>query len=294
MGETRVCGRLAELDTPFWRGNASLHLPSAGAARPWICRGFEHPILVILPNTRFVRDFAADAGAMNQYAEIPSVSELSEMPITPFSADTHAYEAAKASRGEALGRWNDTGGILLATPGSLMGPLSTGGDRVTLAVGAAAGRSVLLEWMSFHGYEKTDIVWTPGQFTCRGGIVDFFDPSYPWPIRVEFFDDDIESMRYFAGDTQRSVAGLTRVEVMAISSRRTSKLTDFFPPAMHVMYVEPADLDNAADSYAWMSSGIETAPGDVRAEWLDIEHALGLFPRVRLTVGVERTEIKSG
>ncbi|MDR1133951.1 MAG: DEAD/DEAH box helicase, partial [Synergistaceae bacterium] len=294
MDQARARGRLGELDVSFWRRNISLHLPSAGAARPWICRGFEHPLLVILPNTRFVRDFAADAEAMRKYAEIPSVSELSEMPINPFSADTQAYEAAKASRGEALGRWNDSGGILLSTPGSLMGPLSTGGDRITIAAGPGSSRSALLEWLSSHGYEKTDLVWTPGQFTYRGGIVDFFDPSYSWPVRVEFFDDDIESMRYFATDTQRSIASLTRLGVMALSSRRASKLTDFFPPAMHVMFVEPADLDNAADSYAWMSAGIEMAPGDVRAEWLDVERALALFPRVRITAGVERAELKSG
>ena len=294
MGETRACGHLAELDAAFWRKNVSLHVPTAGAARPWICREFEHPLLVILPNARFVRDFAADAGAMRQYAELTAVSELPEMPITPFSADTQAYEAAKASRGEALGRWNDCGGILLATPGSLMGPLSTGGDSIAIAVGPDSSRSVLLEWLSSHGYEKTDLVWTPGQFTWRGGIVDFFDPSHPWPIRVEFFDDDIESMRYFATDTQRSISRLTRLEVMALSSRRASKLTDFFPPAMHVVFVEPADLENAADSYAWMFSGIELAPGDVRAEWPDVERALALFPRVRMTAGVERTDIKSG
>ncbi|MDR1579026.1 MAG: DEAD/DEAH box helicase [Synergistaceae bacterium] len=294
MGETRVCGRLDGLDAPFWRKNISLHMPTAGAARPWICREFAHPLLVILPNTRFVRDFAADAGAMRQYAEIPAVFELPEIPITSFSADIQAYEAAKASRGEMLGRWNDGGGILLATPGSLMGPLSTGGDRITVAAGPDLSRSLLLEWLSSHGYEKTDLVWTPGQFTYRGGIVDFFDPSYPWPVRVEFFDDDIESMRYFATDTQRSISRLTRVGVMALSSRRASRLTDFFPPAMHAVFVEPADLDNAADSYAWMQKGIEIAPGDIRAEWRDIERALALFPRVRMTAGVERTDIKSG
>jgi transcription-repair coupling factor (superfamily II helicase) len=269
-------------------------MPVAGAARPWICREFAHHLLIILPNTRFVRDFAADADAMRKYAEIPAVFDLPEMPITPFSADTQAYEAAKASRGETLGRWNDLGGILLATPGSLMGPLSTGGDRITIAAGPGSSRSALLEWLSSHGYEKTDLVWTPGQFTYRGGIVDFFDPSHSWPVRVEFFDDDIESVRYFATDTQRSVSKLTRVGVMALSSRRASSLTDFFPPAMRVVFAEPADLENAADSYAWMQAGIETAPGDVRAEWPDVGRALALFPRIRMTAGVERTDIKSG
>lgn len=287
--DERVTGRLSLLESSDWRKNILLHLPVAGAARPWVCREFERPLLVVLQNSRFVRDFSADAASISPFAELSQISILPEIAIVSQNDDMQMYEAAKASRGEAMGRWMDSGGIMLSTPGALMGPVSVGGDRMVISQGQGTSRSFLLGWLSEHGYDRTDIVWTPGQFTYRGGIVDFFDPSYAWPIRVEFFDDDIESLRYFATDTQRSVANFTRIEIRALSSRRAVLLTDFFPPDMHVLLVEPAELENAADNYAWLRASLE-GDGENEFGWREVELSLALYPRVRITAGIARAE----
>ncbi|MDR3075904.1 MAG: DEAD/DEAH box helicase [Synergistaceae bacterium] len=293
MSEMRTAGGVSLLDPSDWRGNILLHLPVAGAARPWICRGFDRPLLVVLPNSRFVRDFAADAEPMRGFAKLPQISILPEIAITSLKDDPQMRETAIAARGEAMGRWNDSGGLMLATPGALMGPVSVGGDRMVIANGPGTSRSVLLEWLSGHGYEKTDIVWTPGQFTYRGGIVDFFDPSFSWPVRVEFFDDDIESIRYFATDTQRSVANFAKMDIRALTSRKTASLDDFFPPDMHVLFIEPSELENAADNYAWLMAGVEGGD-ELARDWRGVERSLSLYPRVRASAGIARAERSCG
>jgi transcription-repair coupling factor (superfamily II helicase) len=295
--ETKTYNNLLAVEPRQWSANRSFHLPVAGAARPWLCLGFAHPLLVLLPDSRQVRNFIADADsicAIPEMGRLKGVEALPEIALASFGGDRQMLEAQKAERGEAISRWADCGGLLLATPGALMGPISLGGDRLALNKGCETGRSRLIEWLAAKGYERTDIVWSPGQFTHRGGIVDLFDPKDSYPIRVEFFDDEIESMRYFATDTQRSVRGLSRGEVRAISSRRSVSVGDFFPADMHVLFIEPAELENAADSYAWLRACVvrdqDEAEPDDGPDWRAIQRSLSLYPRVRVTASAAKGE----
>src|SRR5699024_7904004 len=54
-------------------------------------------------------------------------------------------------------------------------------------------------------YERVDMVTTPAEFSMRGGIIDIYPPTEKHPIRIELFDDEIDSIRYFDADTQRSL-----------------------------------------------------------------------------------------
>ncbi|MCL4367941.1 MAG: hypothetical protein M1337_02020, partial [Actinobacteria bacterium] len=62
----------------------------------------------------------------------------------------------------------------------------------------------LLRMLVDVGYAPAGMVAEPGQFSHRGGILDFWPPSEPLPVRLEFFSDEIESMRTFDPATQRS------------------------------------------------------------------------------------------
>ena len=63
------------------------------------------------------------------------------------------------------------------------------------------------------GYEKTNHVETPMSFASRGFIVDIFSVNYDKPIRMEFFDDVIDSIRFFDNDSQRSLEYIDEVEI---------------------------------------------------------------------------------
>src|SRR5271156_5754228 len=66
---------------------------------------------------------------------------------------------------------------------------------------------MLVEHLLSVGYTRVDVVEMPGQVTIRGGIVDAYGPEMERPVRIDFFGDEIESMRRFDPETQRSGSG---------------------------------------------------------------------------------------
>lgn len=63
------------------------------------------------------------------------------------------------------------------------------------------------------GYERVDVVETRGQFSIRGGIVDVFPPYGSLPYRIELFGDEIDSIRTFNTESQRSIEKVDKVEI---------------------------------------------------------------------------------
>ena len=64
------------------------------------------------------------------------------------------------------------------------------------------------------GYTRCEQVGGVGQFALRGGILDFFSPAHPKPVRVEFFGDEIDAMGLFDPDTQRRIENLGAAEIL--------------------------------------------------------------------------------
>ena len=69
----------------------------------------------------------------------------------------------------------------------------------------------LIEFLEAQGYEPEAQVSQKGEIALRGGIVDVFPPTSPWPVRLEFFGDELESLRYFDPLTQISREEITAV-----------------------------------------------------------------------------------
>ena len=65
------------------------------------------------------------------------------------------------------------------------------------------------------GYTRCEQVEGVGQFALRGGILDFFSPAHPKPVRVEFFGDEIDAMGLFDPDTQRRIENLGAAEILS-------------------------------------------------------------------------------
>ncbi|MFL5705357.1 MAG: transcription-repair coupling factor [Ktedonobacteraceae bacterium] len=87
----------------------------------------------------------------------------------------------------------------------LMPPQELSATLYNLQPGQEIDLTLMLEHLYNLGYEPVAEVEEPGQFSHRGGIVDLFPPTLPRPVRVEFFGDEIESLRTFDQETQRSL-----------------------------------------------------------------------------------------
>ncbi|MEJ2748224.1 MAG: CarD family transcriptional regulator [Anaerolineae bacterium] len=79
----------------------------------------------------------------------------------------------------------------------------------------------LANWVDI-GYEEASVVEAAGQFSRRGGIVDIFPVNAPYPVRIELFGDEIDTLRYFDPATQRSIEwnGRTAPERVLVSPTR--------------------------------------------------------------------------
>lgn len=78
-------------------------------------------------------------------------------------------------------------------------------SAVTIKVGDELEPETVVKSLVKMGYERVAMVYGSGQFALRGSILDIFTPYDDDPLRIEFFDIEVDSMRYFDVDTQRSV-----------------------------------------------------------------------------------------
>jgi transcription-repair coupling factor (superfamily II helicase) len=144
----------------------------------------------------------------------------------------------------------------------------------------------LVEWLEDQGYEPEAQVTQKGEIASRGGILDIFPPTSPWPVRLEFFGDELESLRYFDPLTQMSrdeieaitipPAGelgiLKREKSEARSAKdespdrtpaprtspvalQTASLLDYLPRQALFVLCEPELLAERADEYAKQIDG---------------------------------------
>ena len=89
---------------------------------------------------------------------------------------------------------------------------------LTVKLGENIGLDLVNETLFEYGFERVNFVTQPGEFSVRGGIIDVFSFSHQHPYRVEFFDDEIESLRSFDVNTQLSISPLTQIDLLPNTS----------------------------------------------------------------------------
>ncbi|MCW2702540.1 MAG: transcription-repair coupling factor, partial [Blastococcus sp.] len=103
---------------------------------------------------------------------------------------------------------NGTIDVLVAPVRSVLQPLSPGlGDLVPVELkpGDAADLEDVARALSDAAYTRVELVEKRGEFAVRGGLLDVFPPTEPHPVRVEFWGDEVDEMRYFSAADQRSL-----------------------------------------------------------------------------------------
>ena len=81
-------------------------------------------------------------------------------------------------------------------------------------VGEKIVQSELVEWLAARGFQRVDFVYEPGQYSVRGGIVDVFSYVESKPYRIDFFGDEVDSIRRFDISSQLSSERPTEVEII--------------------------------------------------------------------------------
>ncbi len=82
-----------------------------------------------------------------------------------------------------------------------------------LSAGQEIAQQAVIEALVSCGYERADQVGGPGQFSHRGGILDFFPPHASHPVRIEFWGDEIDTLSYFDLESQRRTDGAEEITV---------------------------------------------------------------------------------
>ncbi|HZZ37797.1 MAG TPA: transcription-repair coupling factor [Acidobacteriaceae bacterium] len=119
----------------------------------------------------------------------------------------------------------------------------------------------LLAHLMSIGYTRNDIVEMPGQFTRRGGILDVYSPEADRPVRLEFFGDEIESIRKFDPETQRSAAPLDEARLLPLTE---TPVTERLLAAVHTRLsgerVEASEDPELVEA-AIAAGGVSVFPG---------------------------------
>ena len=90
-------------------------------------------------------------------------------------------------------------------------------QSLSAAPGNALSMEKIAEWLTINGFLRASTVNETGEFAVRGGILDLFAPGMPFPVRLDFFGDTLESIRSFDVETQRSLAQLRALDLVPMS-----------------------------------------------------------------------------
>ena len=110
-------------------------------------------------------------------------------------------------------------------------PDSLQGKTITLSVGEEIAISQLIEMLLELHFQRVDFVYEPGQFAVRGGIVDIYSYAHDIPFRIDFFGDEIDSIREFELETQLSQNKVDRMDIVSANSNDGTEtlIIDYLP-----------------------------------------------------------------
>ena len=151
-------------------------------------------------------------------------------------------------------------GLVITTVDSLIERLKPAelvmGSVIELESGSIVDREELIDKLAAAGFERLPQVEIPGQFSVRGGIIDVYPLTDEFPVRIEFWDDEIDSIRTFDTETQRSIDSLDSVLIYpaaeeALRGRGEEvSFLDYLPADVPILLDDPKRLYERADAVA--------------------------------------------
>jgi transcription-repair coupling factor (superfamily II helicase) len=174
-------------------------------------RHADRPLIVVVNDNRAVEDFVP---VLRGFCELTSASDpegvvaLPARDVLPFQ-NLSPHPELQEERATALWKIATGKASIVVTPIAATAILQRSADYYTdLARILRRGESFDVENLLAHlntvGYESADVVEMPGQYALRGGILDVYSPEAERPVRIEFFGDEVDSIRRFDPTSQRS------------------------------------------------------------------------------------------
>jgi transcription-repair coupling factor (superfamily II helicase) len=165
---------------------------------------------------------------------------------------------------------------------------SIGPDRyrsgcIRINNGMSIKQSVLLEKLQSEGYEYEDVVEIPGTFSKRGGIVDVYPCGQESPARIEFFGNEINSLRLYDARSQRSLENVTALFIPPaeeMSRSGTANILDYLPDDSILLLDDIRQIESEVEKIRMELTGPgESGAGDADQaacgfEWEDIENKI--------------------
>lgn len=227
---------------------ASPSLPGASAALIALALRRLHPeddLLIITPSAHECEALYSDIHAFDPD---PSREPLVLLPPETGDNKTADYDGMRLAAAKALfGSNGDTqlGQLFITTPTALLAPLPDP-DAVTAAgLLVKIGESPLpfsdyAEKLAASGYQRRPEVTEKSTFAVRGGLIDIWPPTSPLPVRIDFFGDDVDTIREFDPLTQRSQDRISQVWLPPSSSEilPTVKPTEKLRQQTQIIYLE--------------------------------------------------------
>jgi transcription-repair coupling factor (superfamily II helicase) len=174
-------------------------------------RAAERPLLVVVHDNRAIEDFTP---VLRGFCELTAacdpeaVVSLPARDVLPFQ-NLSPHPELQEERATALWKIATGRASIVVAPIAATAILQRSAEYYTdLARALRRGESFDVENLLAHlntvGYAAADVVEMPGQYALRGGILDVYSPEAERPVRVEFFGDEVDSIRRFDPTSQRS------------------------------------------------------------------------------------------
>ena len=185
----------------------SKRIVTAPSSNPFIAAMIaqEKPLLIVTSSSRGAEDLAEDLRNLHPLVfEFPAWETLPHERLSPRS-DTVAKRIQTLA---GLAQLKDSDNPIVVAPiraviHRFIATLATEPLR-TLELGQEVSLTNLIEHFTALSYSRTDLVEKRGEFAVRGGIVDVFLPLADYPVRIDFFGDEIEELMFFDIADQRT------------------------------------------------------------------------------------------
>lgn len=174
--------------------------------------------------------------------------------------------------------------------------------RIFLKIGESVDFAALQKQLADIGYVREEQVESPGQFAVRGGIMDVFPLTGEVPVRIELWGDEIDSIRTFEAESQRSIENLQHITVypaeeIAADAKEMVSFLDYFPRQGCILYLdEPVHLaerlKEVEEEYTSSLAGREEA-GILKAEEPAVFSASEILAKFHVCYAVGLTTLES-